>query len=364
MVIKTSLVNHKRRAFLATLGTALALPEQLFAKKTSAQFKHNLYASAYKDKRKNYGIAIVNETGRMYVRHALTARGHGLTYAPKSTQLVCFARRPGAFAIALCLRNPTQTVAFHCPADRHFYGHGVFSHDEKYIFATENDFNKAQGVIGVYDATNHFVRVGEFSAYGTGPHDIACVHRGRTLCVANGGIATHPDTGRSKLNLHNMRSSVVFIDSATGSLLHKYEVPKVWQRLSLRHMAVSQTDEVWLGGQYEGAQNTDNVPLVAIAQCGSGLEFLIISKVDGLSLARYIGSICASPNGNKVAVSSPKGSRLLIFDAVRRKIVKRFSIADVCGIAGIADTFITSSLSGIFNGKQSPIYWDNHLCAL
>ena len=34
---------------------------------------------------------------------------------------------------------------------RHFFGHGVFSPDGKLLYATENDFEAARGVIGVYD---------------------------------------------------------------------------------------------------------------------------------------------------------------------------------------------------------------------
>ena len=69
------------------------------------------------------------------------------------------------------------------------------------------------------------------------------------LCVANGGILTHPDTGRIKVNLHNMQSCIAFIDGRYGDLITKLRVPEKIQRLSLRHMTIDYHRTVWLGGQ-------------------------------------------------------------------------------------------------------------------
>ena len=46
-----------------------------------------------------------------------------------------------------------------------------------------------------------FARVGEFPTHGVGPHELLLLGDGRTLAVANGGIETHPDFGRAKLNI-------------------------------------------------------------------------------------------------------------------------------------------------------------------
>ena len=40
---------------------------------------------------------------------------------------------------------------------------------------------------------------------------------GRTIAVANGGIATHPDFDRVKLNLATMEPSLVRLDAAPAS---------------------------------------------------------------------------------------------------------------------------------------------------
>ena len=46
-----------------------------------------------------------------------------------------------------------------------------------------------------------FRRIGEFDNHGIGTHDISVSDDGRMLVIANGGIETHPDFGRTKLNL-------------------------------------------------------------------------------------------------------------------------------------------------------------------
>ncbi|MGB0057672.1 MAG: DUF1513 domain-containing protein, partial [Methyloceanibacter sp.] len=92
-------------------------------------------------------------------------------------------------------------VWFTSKPDRHFFGHGVFSADGRLLHTTENDYKNAQGIIGVRDATDGYKQIGEFSARGMEPHDVALLADGRTMVIANGGIRTHPDSGADELNL-------------------------------------------------------------------------------------------------------------------------------------------------------------------
>ena len=94
-------------------------------------------------------------------------------------------------------------------AGRHFFGHGVFSPDGALLYATENDFENAAGMIGIYDARANFERIGEFPTHGVGPHELLLLDDGRTIAIANGGIETHPDFGRAKLNIPTMKPSFV-----------------------------------------------------------------------------------------------------------------------------------------------------------
>ncbi len=99
-------------------------------------------------------------------------------------------------------------------AGRHFFGHGVFSPDGALLYATENDFDNAAGMVGIYDARSGFARIGEFPTHGVGPHELLLLGDGRTIAIANGGIETHPDFGRAKLNLPTMKPSFVLVDRA------------------------------------------------------------------------------------------------------------------------------------------------------
>ena len=79
----------------------------------------------------------------------------------------------------------------------------------------------ARGVIGVRDATAGYRQIGEFSAHGLEPHDIALLADGRTMVIANGGIQTHPDSGDDELNIPDMQPSLVYVDVETGELLEE-----------------------------------------------------------------------------------------------------------------------------------------------
>jgi hypothetical protein len=58
------------------------------------------------------------------------------------------------------------------------------------LYTTENDYQNAQGMIGVRDATMAIARSAS-SRRGMEPHDVALLADGRTMVIANGGIKTH-----------------------------------------------------------------------------------------------------------------------------------------------------------------------------
>ena len=179
----------------------------------------------------------------------LPERGHGLAVCANSGRCIIFARRPGSFAIAFSADRSRAPVLFEAPEGRHLYGHGAFSRDGRLLYATENDFEAGRGVIGVYDATASFHRIGEFPSHGTGPHDLALL-RGEILVVANGGLREHPDIGggRRVLNLDGIETSLVYIDAATGDLLERHVIG-AGGALSLRHLEIGRDSTVVLGAQ-------------------------------------------------------------------------------------------------------------------
>ncbi len=164
-------------------------------------------------------------------------------------------------------------ASFAPPEDRHFYGHGLFSADGRLLYATENDWEGERGVLGIYDVAAGYVRIGEIDTGGIDPHEAFLMRDGRTIVVANGGIATHPDFDRVKLNLATMEPSLAYLDAATGDLIESVALPATLHQLSLRHMAEAADGSIWFGGQYEGAA-TDRVDLVGRHRRGATPELV------------------------------------------------------------------------------------------
>ena len=79
------------------------------------------------------------------------------------------------------------------------------------------------GLIGVWARADAYHRLDEFSSGGIGPHEILRLPSGN-LAVANGGIRTHPETGRKKLNLDTMRPNLTVL-SPTGGVVDVAAVP-------------------------------------------------------------------------------------------------------------------------------------------
>ena len=354
--------NQARRRLIKQLGATAIVA--LAPKRLSAELESSeaLYVSAYKDRQNRFGVAIISDQGNIVQSHRLPSRGHGSAINHRYRQVVSFARRPGNFALAIDCSGAQDPVLFETPDHSHFYGHGVFSADGKLLYASENKFSEGIGIIGVYASSDQFRRVGELSTHGVGPHQVILMPDGITLCIANGGILTHPDSGRAKLNLHDMQSSVAFIDSRTGQLRAKFTIPEHLHRLSLRHMDVAADGRVWLGGQYEG-DSRDQVPLIANISSAAGLQFPAIPQDALLSLSNYIGSVACHPSSGHIAFSSPKGNNALIIDS-QAQVIAQKSIEKVCGVSPHKDDFLYTSMTGLFGNTQHQHYWDNHIMAV
>lgn len=350
-----------RRTFLTGLGAiSFAFPGRTFASDRSA------YVSCCQKPDGSYAAAIINDALEIVHVEPLDSRGHDAAVSPDGRYAVVFARRPGWFAVVLDLKRRARVMAFSPPAGRHFYGHGCFSEDGRLLFATENDFEEERGEIGIYDATDSFNRIGFFATGGIGPHEVLLLSDGRTLAVANGGIATHPDYPRQKLNLFEMEPSIALIDSLSGGLIEMATLPSALRQLSIRHMVEVGDGSLWFGGQYEGPE-TDEVPLVGLYKRDEGLS--LIDAPSGLynSMNQYIGSVAVSNDGERVATTSPRGGLALIWDAKNRNVIEPRPIADVCGVAAAGNSFLFSDGSGSLTGEdqlmrqQSVSSWDNHL---
>ena len=352
----------ERRKFLAGAGLAWlsGLAPASAARLAGSEV---LFASAYMDAQGAYGVAILDENAGIVSTALLPDRGHGFATTPQSDWLIAFARRPGNFAVAMNRKRAFEPVAFHTPEDRHFYGHGAFSLDGRLLFAAENAFETGDGIIGIYDATDGFTRIGEYPSHGIGPHEIVLMPDGKTLCVANGGIRTHPRQGRQKLNLPAMAPSVALIDAQTGGLLSSHALPAALHRLSLRHMAVDAERTVWIGGQYEG-DAIDDVPVLARLERDAGLASVELAAGAAAELGKYVGSMAIGNDGSTLAVSSPKNGVVLTLDTRSARVLDTMTSARTCGVQARGKSFVSSNETGRFADQTYDRAWDNHIAAI
>lgn len=316
-----------------------------------------------------HALALLAADGRILRQAMLPGRGHGLARDPGGTWLVAFARRPGRFACALHRHDPGPRY-FHCPPDRHFCGHGTFSADGRLLYATENDYDAARGVIGVYDAGAGFARLGELDSGGMDPHQVERLPSGRLL-VANGGIETHPDYGRAKLNLPTMAPCIAVLDGTDGRILARAALPPALHRLSLRHLAVDVLGRPWIGGQHEGAE-TELPPLLAVLE-GSALRQPPMAAELRRRYRNYVGSVAASHDRRLIATSSPRGGLVTVWEAASGRPLASHDLPDGCGLAALGKGFLATGGQGdlllVGDGPtrslaRHRIAWDNHALAL
>lgn len=310
---------------------------------------------------------LLKADGAVAKRFSLPARGHGAAVRRDGGIAVLFARRPGAFAVAFDGIRVWRATTFAPPLGRRFNGHGCFSADGRLLFAAENDFENARGVIGAYEVAAGFRRIGEFDSGGIGPHEIILVRDGRTIVVANGGIETHPDYPRAKLNLAEMRSNITYLNAADGGLIWRAETPASLSRLSLRHIAEARDGAVWAGGQYEGAL-ADRPPMLWVSRYGEKLKPVAASAMP--AFRGYIGSVAIDKRGGRIAATSPRGGVLTIWRAADRTLELQRAIDDVGGVARWRGGFIASDGGGRLQTSDAPFQsfsnmrWDNHLAAI
>ncbi|CDZ68744.1 Uncharacterized conserved protein UCP028101 [Neorhizobium galegae bv. orientalis] len=351
-----------RRGFLKAAGitfTAALSPRSLMALERADA----VYASGFRAPDGSFGVATVSERGEIIDRVALPARAHGMAYSAATGRTVAFARRPGTFAMVFDPSRQAEPVMVTSPEGRHFYGHGHFSPDGTRLYASENDFDGNRGMIGVYDARDRFRRIGEFDAHGIGTHDMTVSDDGKLLVIANGGIETNPDFGRTKLNVDRMEPSLVLLDAKTGALIQRHRLPASLKQLSTRHLDLAENDRIWFACQWEGARNA-LPPLAGWFSKGEDLSFVSLPEETTIRLGNYVGAIAVNRRDGVVGLTSPVGGAAVTLDAKTGAVVKEEAIRDAAGVAPAAHGIAVSSYEGQFNEIRSQVAWDQHIARL
>ncbi|SFB12653.1 hypothetical protein SAMN05421688_3090 [Poseidonocella pacifica] len=352
-----------RRGFLASLAAAATLPRASWADMGAPAFLGvaRVASGAYS----LYGL---DAEGSDLFAIPLPARGHAAAAHPTAPEAVVFARRPGRFALVLDCATGGVTHRLDAPPGRHFYGHGAFIAEGQILCTTENHIDSGEGRIGLWSRAEGWRRIGEFATGGIGPHDLKRLD-GDVLVVANGGIRTHPDHGRDKLNLETMRPSLAYVDP-DGALLDQVELPSALHQNSIRHLAVGRSGTVAFAMQWQGAP-TDAIPLLGIHRRGTTPVLGKAPPEELRAMKGYAGSI-AIDAGGRIAITSPRGGRVQTFGA-DGAFLDAYERADVCGVASHGAGFVISDgLGGLSFLLEAPVAlrraadraWDNHLVPL
>lgn len=366
--------DASRRAFLSSVAGSL-LVGLGFRAAAARGGAGPLYVGCRADDAERYFTTGFREDGRVVFDLPLPGRGHGAAFRPTAPHCVVFARRPGSFAIVIDVDRGEALYRIDAAPGRHFYGHGAFSPDGRHLFTSENDFGAGRGVIGIRDGDDGYRQIGEFASHGIGPHEVLLMPDGATLVAANGGIRTHPDNDRAKLNLDTMQPSLAYVDLASGALVDAFGLESRLHRLSIRHLAVNHDGVVALAMQYEGDKR-DRVPLVGLHD-GGAIRLLDAPVAIERRMRQYAGSVAFDQAGGLLAVSCPRGNLITFWDARTGCLVDRMDVADGCGVApgdapgGFVLTGGRGEVVRVEPGRggrtpvavagQSETAWDNHL---
>ncbi|SNS53352.1 DUF1513 domain-containing protein [Antarctobacter heliothermus] len=348
-----------RRRFLAGVLAAGACPRPTWAEAGAPAF---LSAARASDGR--YLLCGLRASGEVAFTLPLPDRGHAAAAHPVHPLAVAFARRPGRFAVVLDCVTGQEIARLDAPEGRHFYGHGAFSPDGAHLFTSENAYDAARGVIGVWSLASG-KRLTEFASGGVGPHDIKLMPDGQRLVVANGGIETHPDAGRAKLNIPLMEPNLSFL-GLDGAVLDQQALDRPLHKNSIRHLAVAPDGLIGFAMQWQG-DLSDDPPLLGLTRLGETPMLVTPPKAQAKRMMGYAGSVALLADHNEVAITSPRGGLAQVFDTDTGALKRSFDMADVCGVAATAQGFVLTSGTGDITHEAQgwttshALQWDNHL---
>ncbi|MEM8983706.1 MAG: DUF1513 domain-containing protein [Pseudomonadota bacterium] len=332
--------------------------------------------SSAADKAGSHHVVAIADGGDVAYASPIPFRGHDVIASPDRRSLVCVARRPGRELIRLRMSDGEIQAAVSSDVHRHFYGHALFTPDGRYLFTTENDLITQQGIVTVRDADS-LRKIETFSSHGIGPHELRWSHGGRFIAVANGGIATHPDYGRTPLNVDSMTPNLVLIDPRNGALVKSLQ-PRHTKN-SVRHIDVLPDNRVFVAMQQQD-RNAANQHIIGLASWDNRFNELPMDVADVQALANYTASVaCDAKTGNAV-ITAPRGHRVALWHAKQSRFLPSLRLPDAAGVC--VDTtrreFVISSGRGMLYrldaatlrlNNESTIRvadfsWDNHLTFL
>ncbi|MFY8350221.1 DUF1513 domain-containing protein [Pseudoalteromonas sp. SSM20] len=354
----------ERRTFLKSLalcGLSLSVGANLVACTTTKQSR---FVSAASNHQGEHFVVAFDDAGNLLNQVKIANRGHDLLIL-NNERVVAFSRRPFTKLFIVDLKENTLENTLNAENGFHFYGHGVFDETRNLLITTENHIESAKGYLVFRDATS-FEVVKRVESGGIGPHQLALMPDGEHIVVANGGIKTHPEKGREKLNLDTMAPNLSYVHLNSGKVVETVTPPHF--QLSLRHLAVAKSGEVIVGAQYQGNYR-DTWPLVFSHKRGDVLKPLGAEPDFWLAFNQYIASISINDKENRIAVTSPRGGIVAFWQLDNHHLISHQRFADCAGVANTHESFIVTNGKGqvVSSNEKLPLFqlqalrFDNHL---
>lgn len=300
-------------------------------------------------------VRIQNNSLRVVQSHPLPTRAHGVLQLPDGSLLV-MARRPGDWMLHwqpnLCGHHSgshnSKPRLIWADAESSFNGHAVCSADGARVYTTETDALTGDGLLVARDART-LGKLHTWHTHGLDPHDLLVRNDdGRdSIWIANGGIRTERTTGRTKLNLAHMDSSLVQLDAHTGARISQWRVAD--PRLSIRHIAHNRhTIAASLQAQHDHPATQHTAPILATCapqhvnptkKTNTAMQMTLHSlqppaNHPTANLKGYGGDIAAWQNG--FVISAPKANTAAIWQPNAE--TQFVSIPKICPLARSENT--------------------------
>ena len=388
-----------RRSFTGSLFSAAIAPviagtplvHGLAARSKENNAGHELWVSAQGGDADHYAMSWISAADAQATSAQTTSaqptsvlsgfRGHGAAHHPQQANIMLmFSRSPGTEGIVVDISSGNIIQRFSSPAGHHMHGHGCFSADGSVLFTTESDYRSGEGKLILRDTRNYKI-IAEFLTHGIGPHDVHLMPDAKTLVVANGGLRTHPDSGRTILNLDSMQSSLVNIDSASGRLLSQHTLNE--SKASIRHLDVADDGTVAIATQVQRPAMSDNhlVFLAALHKPGEP-SLQLLQAPDALisHFNDYMGSVVINNKERIAGFTSPRGDIAGFWHIDSGELVGYHSFHDVCGLTKTRDEqyFVLSNSAGeirqlsaislrenkSLRKNYDNMRWDNHMFSI
>ena len=300
-----------RRQALALLAWAGAVP---LSARAAAPARSTLLAAWQQDGHDHVGEVQLTQ-GRWALRRQIETptRAHGL-WQEADGAVLSVARRPGDWLLRW--QPASGRAQWHwIEDDRRFNGHVAASADGARLWTAETEQDAGAGQLALRDGRS-LQKLAEWPTHGRDPHQLLVLPvalgdlPAGTLLVANGGIATLPETGRAKQQLGAMDASLVALHPQTGELLGQWRLADPY--LSIRHLAwdsASRKLGIALQAEHPDAPARAAAPVLAVWD-GRALQ----PATGQPAVAGYGGDIVAVPGGG-FAVSCPRANAVAVYDA-------------------------------------------------